>query len=95
MSRHRKQKNREKKEFKDMESQANKQRARVPSDDIWTGVRYSPLSERGYPSVQRLEACSKSFAWKMEGNCDAFCTFIDKGWSSTSKARAYYLGLDT
>ena len=84
MSRNRKFKNRKAKEGK-----IKQQRVGVSSDDIWTGVRYSPLSERGYPSVQRLETCSKSFTWKVEGNQDASCTFICKGFSADRKTWKY------
>jgi len=90
MSRRRKERNRKAKEGK-----VKQQRNGVPSDDFWTGVRYKPLSDRGYPSVQRLEADSQSFTRKMVGNQDASCTFICKGFSADKKTWKYPINLDT
>jgi len=90
LSRNRKQRNRKAKEGK-----VKQQRVGVSSRDIWTGVRYKPLSENGYPSVQRLEADSQSFTRKMVGNQDAFSTFICKGFSADKKTWVYPINLDT
>ncbi len=90
MSRRRKERNRKAKEGK-----VKQQRVGVSSDDIWTGIRYSPLSERGYPSVQRLETSGLSFTRKVEGNQDAFSTFICKGFSADKKTWVYPINLDT
>ena len=90
MSRRRKERNRKAKEGK-----VKQQRIGVSSDDFWTGIRYSPLSERGYPSVQRLETCSQTFTRRVEGNQDAFSTFICKGFSADKKTWVYQINLDT
>jgi len=90
MSRRRKERNRKAKEGK-----IKQQRAGVSSDNLWTGIRYQPLSERGYPSVQRLETSGLSFTTKVEGNQDSFSTFICKGFSADKKTWVYPINLDT
>ena len=90
MSRRRKERNRKAKEGK-----VKQQRVGISGDNLWTGIRYSPLSERGYPSVQLLETDSQSFTRRVEGNQDAFSTFICKGFSADKKTWVYQINLDT
>jgi len=63
MSRRRKEKDSKKKERK-----ANKQRPRVPSRDLRTGIYYQPLSEHGCTFAQRFEANSTADEWILESN---------------------------
>jgi len=63
MSHRRKQKDSQKKERK-----ANKQRPRVPSGDLRTGIYYQPLSERGCTFAQRLTPDSTAGEWVLESN---------------------------